>query len=339
MPEPTFAPEPIVPRQVVFRRLWKFLFILLILAALVVNAAAYLAARSMTHYVRNAERPHLHLPMTTLEKTRLFLGTLSLPRPTNHLTPADRNLAYETLRFPGSHGLKLEAWRIPGDEGQPVALLFPGYCASKDSLLPYAREFHRLGYETWLVDFHGTGGSQGHTTTIGWDEADDVVAACREAARLRPGAPQILLGNSLGAAAILRAEHLGTIQPAALVLECPYDRLVTTVGHRFSSYGIPPYPIADLLAFWGGQQLGFDAFAMNPVEYARDVRCPALLLEGDKDSRVGLPNARAIAAALGTHGKFELFEGQGHAFYLNRAPEQWRHSVYGFLAANRGPLH
>jgi alpha-beta hydrolase superfamily lysophospholipase len=319
-----------------FRRLWLFFFILLFVGFVIVNGAAFLAARTMTHYVPNVARPDIHVPMTSWDKTRLFLGTLSLPRPTNHLTPADRKLEYETLHFPGAHGLQLEAWRIPGREGQPVMLLFPGYCASKDSLLPYAREYHGLGYETWLVDFHGVGGSQGNTTTIGWDEADDVAAASREAARLRPGAPQILSGTSLGAAAILRAEHLHTVNPAALILECPYDRLSTTVAHRFGALGIPTFPIADLLTFWGGKQLGFDAFAMNPVEYARDVRCPTLLLEGDKDFRVGLPNARAIAKALGSYGTFELFEGQGHAFYLNRAPGQWRQSVHGFLAAAMG---
>jgi len=332
MPDP--APALSRPPRRFARRLWIFFGILLFIGLVVVNGAAYLAARTMTHYVPNAERPHIHVPMTAWDKTRLFLGTLSLPRPVNHLTPADRKLEYETLHFSGAHGLRLEAWRIPGQEGQPVALLFPGYCGSKDSLLGYAREFHGLGYETWLVDFHGVDGSQGHTTTIGWDEADDVAAACREAARLRPGAPQVLFGTSLGAAAILRAEHLHTIEPAALVLECPYDRLVTTVGHRFSALGFPAFPIADLLTFWGGAQLGFNGFAMNPVEYARDVRCPTLLLEGDRDVRVGLPNARAIAAALGTHGTFELFQGQAHAFYLSRAPDQWRHSVQGFLAAN-----
>jgi alpha-beta hydrolase superfamily lysophospholipase len=335
---PDTASTPAVSTRRPFR-LWRTLLILLVVGLLVVNGAAYLAARSMTHYVPNAERPHIHVPMTTWEKTRLFLGTLALPRPVNHLTPSDRKLEYETRHFAGSHGLQIEAWRIPGDEGQPVVLLFPGYCASKDSLLGYAREFHGLGYETWLVDFHGVGGSQGHTTTIGWFEADDVGAASREAARLRPGAPQILFGASLGAAAILRAEHLHTVEPAALILECPYDRLATTVAHRFSALGIPAFPIANLLTFWGGKQLGFDAFAMNPVDYARDVRCPTLLLEGDRDFRVGLPNARAIAQALGTHGTFELFEGQGHAYYLNRAPDQWRHSVRGFLATNLRPLH
>ncbi|HSI12349.1 MAG TPA: alpha/beta fold hydrolase [Chthoniobacter sp.] len=334
----TVAAVAVRPPRRFVRRLWRFFLILVCLGFLAVNGAAYLAARTMTHYVSNAERPHIHVPMTAWDKTRLFLGTLSLPRPVNELTPADRKFDYETHYFPGAHGLKLEAWRIPGKAGQPVAVLFPGYCGSKDSLLGYAREFHNLGYEAWLVDFHGVGGSQGSTTTIGWDEADDVAAACREAARLRPGAPQVLFGTSLGAAAILRAEHLKTIEPAALVLECPYDRLVTTVSHRFSALGIPGYPFANLLTFWGGRQLGFDGFAMNPVEYARDVRCPTLLLEGDQDRRVGLPNARAIAAALGEHGQLELFKGQGHAFYLSRAPEQWRNSVHGFLATSVGAL-
>ena len=335
---PDTPPAPFRPPRRIFRSLWFFFFALLSGGFVLVNGAAYLAARSMTHYVPNAERPHIHVPMTAWEKTRLFLGTLALPRPVNHSTPADRHLEYETLHFAGAHGLQLEAWRIPGQEGQPVVLLFPGYAGSKDSLLANAREFHGLGYETWLVDFHGVGGSQGHTTTIGWTEADDVAAASREAARLRPGAPQVLYGTSLGAAAILRAEHLHTVQPAALILECPYDRLVTTVGHRFSALGIPAFPIADLLTFWGGAQLGFNGFEMNPVEYARDVRCPTLLLEGDRDFRVGQSNARAIADALGSHGTFKLFEGVGHAFYLQRAPDQWRLSVHGFLATNIRPL-
>jgi hypothetical protein len=276
--------------------------------------------------------------MTAWDKTRFFLGSLSLPWPVNRLTPADRKLDYETLHFAGSHGLQLEAWRIRGAEGQPVVLLFSGYCASKESLLNYAREFHGMGYEAWLVDFHGTGGSQGNTTTIGWDEADDVAAAGREAARLRPGAPQLYFGMSLGAAAILRAEHLRTIDATALILESPYDRLVTTISHRFNALGIPPFPLVDLLAFWGGKQLGFDAFAMNPVDYARDVRCPTLLLEGERDNRVGVPNSRAIASALGSHGTFELFAGQGHAVFLNRVPDQWRSIVHTFLAAHVGPL-
>src|SRR5882672_8581335 len=75
------------PPRRALRRLWIFFAILLCIGFVVVNGAAYLAARTMTHYVPNAERPHIHVPMTAWDKTRLFLGTLSLPRPVNRLTP------------------------------------------------------------------------------------------------------------------------------------------------------------------------------------------------------------------------------------------------------------
>ena len=43
--------------------------------------------------------------------------------------------------------------------GAPVVLMFPGYGASKDTLLQAAREFHSLGCAMWVVDPHGIGGS------------------------------------------------------------------------------------------------------------------------------------------------------------------------------------
>ena len=54
--------------------------------------------------------------------------------------------------------------------------MFPGYGASKDTLLRAALEFHALGCEAWIVDFSGVGDSDGRTTTIGWREAEDVAA-------------------------------------------------------------------------------------------------------------------------------------------------------------------
>jgi uncharacterized protein len=34
---------------------------------------------------------------------------------------------------------------------------------------------------------------------------------------------------------------------------------------------IPPFPLAELIIFWGGVQHGFNAFAHNPVTYAAQV--------------------------------------------------------------------
>ena len=60
----------------------------------------------------------------------------------------------------------------------------------------------------------------------------------------------------MGAVACLRAVHALGVQPDAMILECPFDRLLTTVRHRFDAVRVPSWPLAELLVFWGGQQSG-----------------------------------------------------------------------------------
>src|SRR5262249_1798820 len=98
-----------------------------------------------------------------------------------------------------------------------------------------------LGYSTFLVDFRGSGGSGGNVTTIGVSEAEDVASAWEYARKLTPGQPVVLFGQSMGAAAVLRALSLRTAEPAAVVLECPFDRLLSTVENRFTSMGLPAF--------------------------------------------------------------------------------------------------
>src|SRR5207249_4139187 len=113
-----------------------------------------------------------------------------------------------------------------------------------------AKEFRELGYDTLLVDFRGAGGSDGNASTIGFLEANDVRAAVNFAkAKLAPK-QTILYGQSLGALAILRAIATSDVQPDAIVLECPYDRLITTVSHRFHMMNLPAFGLAHLLVFW-----------------------------------------------------------------------------------------
>ena len=65
----------------------------------------------------------------------------------------------------------------------------------------------------------------------------------------------------------------------AAVLECPFDTMLNAVRARFTAMGLPSFPGAGLMVFWGGWQHGYNAFAHNPVNAPppeRSLRAPAI---------------------------------------------------------------
>ena len=135
----------------------------------------------------------------------------------------------------------------------------------------------------------------------------------------------------MGAAAVLKAVADDDLQPAALVLECPFDSLIGTVRHRFTSRGVPSFPLADLLVFWGGVQEGFDGFQFRPVDLALKVQVPTLLINGDRDEWVRVDEARGIYGALRGPKALHLCAGVGHDSCLRHRPVEWRQVVARFL--------
>lgn len=287
----------------------------------------------MTHYEPATARTTRLAGLTTWDKARTVLCGPTVRRQSNVRTPSEVGLAFETKTFPGSGGAKLEAWHLPGKRaGAPCIVLFPGYAASKDTLLHAAREFGALGCEQWLVDPHGIGGSEGNVTSVGYHEAEDVAAAFAEAKRSAAGRPVILYGTSMGAVACMRAVHQKWADPAGLILECPFDRFTTTIGNRFERLGLPRFPLATGVAFWVGVQQGFNGFAHNPTAYAAGIQCPVLLMQGGHDESVGRESLLAVNQAFGSRCQFVFIPDGGHAFLVLHSAPVWRRSVREFLS-------
>jgi alpha-beta hydrolase superfamily lysophospholipase len=300
-------------------------------ALILFNVVAYNHAYAMTHFRDGGARTGNPETLCFAEKTRALILGVSIPRPANRVTPDSVGLPFRTELFQGTDG-KLEAWRIEHPRSKSTVLLVHGYANCKASLLQEAKAFHELGYEAVLLDLRGSGGSDGNETTVGIREADDVGAAARALQEASPLRSLIVYGQSMGSAAILRAIAESKIQPRAVIVECPFDRLLSTVESRFVAMGVPSFPSARLLVFWGGVQHGFNGFEHNPVDYARSVRCPVLLMHGAHDPRVTQEQAQAIYDNLAGAKRFELFPDAGHQPCLSANPKLWRQTVAEFLA-------
>ncbi len=305
----------------------------LLVGLILLNLVAYMHAHAMTHFTVSGNRTQNPEDLSTWQKVKVLLGGVNIPRPVNDTDPGRVGLPFEVRHLRTHDSFNLEGWYIPPPEpaARGLVALFHGYSASKATLLREARAFHDLGYMTFLIDFRGSGGSDGNDTTIGVAEAEDVASTYEYVRAQWPGQPVVLFGQSMGSAAILRAVAVQGVRPDALVLESPFDRLLSTVQNRFHSMGLPAFPLAHLLVFWGGVQHGFNGFQHNPVDYAAHVSCPTLLLHGRRDVRVTPAQMQTIFEHLGGDKRLEVFENVGHSSYVAVEPETWRQRVRTFL--------
>jgi alpha-beta hydrolase superfamily lysophospholipase len=179
----------------------------------------------------------------------------------------------------------------------------------------------------------GSGGSEGNQTTIGFLEAEQV-RTCFNFIREKGEKNILLFGNSMGAVALMKAIHDFEINPAGIIMECPFGSMYKTVSARFKTMNLPTFPMAGLLVFWGGIENGFWAFGHNPVVYAKHIQCPALLMYGQKDNKVSREETNEIYSNL--HGKKELkiYENAGHEDYLIQYKNEWKSDVTDFIAHN-----
>lgn len=281
-------------------------------------------AYKFTHYKRGAiliAKSPEQLSMN--QKINALVFGVSLPRPVQKEEPTEK---YKSFMI---HD-ELACWQYDVENPKGMVLLFHGYGSEKSSVSGRAAEFNRMGYSTLLVDFKGSGGSIGNTTSIGFHEAEDV-KACYDFVQQTYGGQIILCGTSMGAAAVMKCVHDTKIKPAALIIECPFGSMLQTVENRFSALGVPSFPMAHMLVFYGGVINGFWAFDHNPIDYAKEINIPTLLLSGGSDERVTQQEIEDIYENLQGRKRKVIYPLAKHESYLTNYREEWRDDVGCFL--------
>jgi pimeloyl-ACP methyl ester carboxylesterase len=190
-----------------------------------------------------------------------------------------------------------ESFRIVTVERGParaVALYFVG---NGEDLYRAASTGYLLagyGLEVIGVEYPGYGASPGRpsvATVLGNADA----AAARARARARElDVPLVVIGSSLGSCSAVHVAAQGGVD--RLVLRAPLTSLVATAQRRF-----PWLPVAWFLRH------RFDNLARAP-----EVRCPVLVVHGDRDRIVPLESGRELAAAIGDHAELIVAAGYGH---------------------------
>ena len=292
------------------------------------NLVAFFHAYQFTHFadenVRKTDKKN------TIDKIKALVFGVSNPRPTSKIVP---KTPFEIVYLTSSK--KIECWHVKVPNSKGVVAIFHGFSGSKSLMIDKSDAFNALGYDTFLVDFIGSGGSEGNQTTIGHKESQDVktVFDYLEKQQLKQNNSNniILFGTSMGAVAILKAAETYNIKPTSAILECPFGTMYKTVYARFDAMNVPCFPMAGLLVFWGGIQNGFWAFSHNPQEYAKSVQFPVLLLYGEKDRDVSREEIDVMFSNFKGKKTLRTYAHAGHENYLINYKNEWLVDISNFI--------
>ena len=224
----------------------------------------------------------------------------------------------ERLTFPGHNGDTLAA-RLDLPDGPHLATALFAHCFTCSKDIPAARRIAgrlaAMGIAVLRFDFTGLGHSEGEfCNTTFTSNVHDLKAACA-ALKTRGMAPSLLIGHSLGGAAVLRAARDMKIK-GVVTLGAPFDP-----GHVTHNFADALDDIAEhgsAKVHLGGREIeigqGFveDVSAEKLQDAIAGLRAALLVMHAPRDEIVSIDNAANIFTAAKHPKSFVTLDDADH---------------------------
>ena len=244
----------------------------------------------------------------------------------------------QTLSFPNDHGDQLAARLSLPPDGRPVAYALFAHCFTCNRNLNAVRrisqEMSDHGMAVLQFDFTGLGDSEGDFSDTGFaSNVDDLVAAARYLASHHE-APRVLIGHSLGGAAVLKAAGSIPSCKAVVTIGAPADpkhvaRLIGDARETIEQTGQATVTLAGR-SFLIKKQFLEDLEETRMEETIHGLRRALLVCHSPIDQTVGIENAARIFQAAMHPKSFlsldradHLLSSEADAFYVGRAAAAW----------------
>lgn len=246
----------------------------------------------------------------------------------------------EDIRFQTGDGLTLHGWYLAAPEPRDAIVVCHGFGMERRELLDLALGLRAREHAVLLFDFRGHGLSDGIRSTVGYREAEDIVAAVNylRGRKELAGREIGVAGLSMGAAAaILAAVECPEI--AAVVADSSFATLRGIAARGlWQLYGIPPFPFAPFVV-WFAEFFTRTRIRLNrPVEaIARMTPRPLMLIHGMDDRLVPVSDARRLFAVASGPKELWLARGVGHAGAFHADEAGYIERVDRFFSRALGP--
>jgi uncharacterized protein len=246
--------------------------------------------------------------------------------------PPPADLAAEAVSFASLSGSQISGWFLEGQPRRGAVMLMHGIRANRLEMLERARLLNRHGFAVLLFDFQAHGQSPGRNITFGFLEARDARAAFDWLRQRMPGERVGVLGMSLGGAAAVVGET--PLEADAMVLEAVFGSFEEALRNRLKMYlGPLGFLLAPLLKALVRPRLGFDPEVLNPARAMARVRCPVLLIAGEKDIHARLSEMTRLYEIAHEPKELWVIENAAHVDFHRFARVDYERHVLGFFGA------
>ena len=250
----------------------------------------------------------------------------------------------ERLSFPGHDGSALNA-RLDLPTGPVLATALFAHCFTCSKDIPAARRIAArlaaMGIAVLRFDFTGLGHSEGEFANTSFtSNAEDLIAAARYLDG-RDMAPALLIGHSLGGAAVIRARAGIPSVKAVVTLGAPSDpaHVAHTFAHAVDEIAQDGRAEVELegRTFCIGKQFLDDISETKLDTALHDLDAALLILHAPRDAIVGIDNAAHLFGAARHPKSFVTLDDADHLISEPRDAE-YAAGVIAAWAARYVPL-
>ncbi|MEM9756987.1 MAG: bifunctional alpha/beta hydrolase/OsmC family protein [Pseudomonadota bacterium] len=228
-------------------------------------------------------------------------------------------MATDRFTFPG-HGGQALAARLDRPDGPHLATAILAHCFTCGKDIAAARRISArlagMGIAVLRFDFTGLGHSGGEFENTSFtSNVGDLVAAA-DALAARGMAPNLLIGHSLGGAAVLRAAGQIDSVTAVATIGAPFDPGHVTHNFEDALDRIARTGAGDVVL--GGRRIRIGQGFVEDVRAERlgpaiaELRRALLVLHAPRDAVVGIENATRIFGAARHPKSFVTLDGADH---------------------------
>lgn len=214
------------------------------------------------------------------------------------------------------------------------AITVHGYRNNHESMMKYAQEYYRNGYNVLAPDLRACGNSEGKYVGMGWLDKSDILCWVDWIISNDPNAKIVIHGVSMGAATTMMTSGENTPDNVvAFVEDCGY----TSVWDIFSSelklrFGLPSFPILNTASILSktNAKYGFkEASALNQIKKCEK---PMYFIHGNQDDFIPFSMLKILYDAKPGENKGMLeVDGAGHAKSINVLGDEYWINVFNFL--------